>query len=290
MDDMAATIIPKSDQINADDLIVGPRTITVSGVSVRPGAEQPVSISIDGDQKVFRPCKSMCRVMVTAWGADSSKYVGRRMVLYCDPKVKWGGMEVGGIRIGAMSDIEAPMTLMLSETKTSRKPYSVKTLPAPVAVADTAQRIMAEMTGADSLEAFTAIAKRNGSAFKSLPADHRAMIEAHAAECRAALTPSAFDHDPDTGEVAATDRPPEAVPHAAPSADATPAGSEAAGTNWDAWLDGFNVSLSRRATTDACDALWAAERKSSKGMPAAVLKQGLALVEARQHEIRSEAA
>ncbi len=122
------------------------------------------------------------------------------------------------------------------------------------------------------------------------------MIEAHAAECRAALTPqSAFDnHDPETGEVAAQDRPSGALPAASPvaidvgSADTTPAGSEAARTDWEAWEVDFGRKLQARATSEACDALWAAERKASKGMPASVLKQAVALVEARQHEIRSE--
>jgi len=49
MNDMASVIIPKSDQINADDLIAGPITITITGVSIRPGQEQPISISFEGD-------------------------------------------------------------------------------------------------------------------------------------------------------------------------------------------------------------------------------------------------
>ena len=128
MGDMSAVIIPKSDQINADDLISGPITVTIKAVSVRPGTEQPVSIDIGTPGKVFRPCKSMARVMVSAWGADSSKYAGRSMTLYRDPKVKWGGMEVGGIRISHMSHIDGVMTLALTETKQSRKPFTVKPL------------------------------------------------------------------------------------------------------------------------------------------------------------------
>jgi hypothetical protein len=126
--DMAPVIAPKSDQINADDLIGGPITITIESVSVKPGTEQPVSIAIDGLSKVFRPCKSMCRVMVAAWGPDSAVYAGRSLTLYRDPKVKWGGMEVGGIRISAMSHISTAMTMALTETKHSRKPFTVKPL------------------------------------------------------------------------------------------------------------------------------------------------------------------
>jgi len=127
--DMHATIVPKSDQLNADDLIGREMTVTITGVNIRGGQEQPVAISFDGDNgKPYKACKSMCRVMVTAWGADSSKYVGRSMTLYRDPTVKWGGMEVGGIRISHMSDIDKPMTLALTMTKSNRKPYTVKPL------------------------------------------------------------------------------------------------------------------------------------------------------------------
>jgi hypothetical protein len=128
MNDMTAVIAPKSDQINADDLIAGPRTILIAGVSINPGGEQPVAIAIDGDRKVFRPCKSMSRVLVAAWGPDTSIYSGRSLTLYRDPKVKWGGLEVGGIRISEMTNIDRALTMALSESKAVRKPFTVKPL------------------------------------------------------------------------------------------------------------------------------------------------------------------
>jgi len=127
MNDMKQTIIPKSDQLNADDLISGPMTIKITSVEIRGGQEQPVAISFEGDNgKPYKACKSMCRVMVTAWGPDSKKYVGRSMTLYRDPAVKWGGMEVGGIRISHMSDIGESMTMALTVTRANRRPFTVK--------------------------------------------------------------------------------------------------------------------------------------------------------------------
>jgi hypothetical protein len=127
---MSRTIAPKSDQLNADDLIGGPRTITVTRVTGNEGnAEQPVNVFFEGDDgKPFRPCKSMRRVMVKIWGADASKYAGRSMTIFRDPKVKWGGMEVGGIRISHMTGIEKPETMALTETRSARKPYTVQPL------------------------------------------------------------------------------------------------------------------------------------------------------------------
>jgi len=130
MSDMSAVIAPKSDQINADDLVGGPMTITITGVKIQPGQEQPVSISISGTPKVWRPCKTTARMLVAIWGADANNYVGRSVTLYRDAKVKWGGLEVGGIRISHMSHMEREVTLMMTMSKANRQPAKVKPLTA----------------------------------------------------------------------------------------------------------------------------------------------------------------
>lgn len=173
MNDMSAVIVPKSDQMNADDLIAGPRTIRVSGVDIRAGTEQPVSIHYEGDEgKPYKPCKSMCRIMVAAWGPDAKRYVGRAMTLYRDPGVKWGGMEVGGIRISHMSDIEKTMVLALTATKGSRKPYTVRPLAAPAATRSE--------NGAAVIEAARRAATNGVAAYQAffggLSRDERAML------------------------------------------------------------------------------------------------------------------
>lgn len=169
MIDMAKTVQPKSDQINADDLIGGERTITVTKMTGNDNADQPVNVHFDGDNgKPFRPCKSMRRVMIAAWGADASKYAGKSMTIYCDPEVQFGGMKVGGIRISHMSDIERDLVIALTATRAKRKPYTVKTLASaakPVATADDkkaaakkkADEIIAAIAKAESHEAVDAI-------------------------------------------------------------------------------------------------------------------------------------
>lgn len=130
MTDLSTTIIPKSDQMNADDLISGPITITITKVSANPSsAEQPISVNYEGDNgKPYKPCKSMRRVMVAIWGKDGAEYPGRSMTLYRDPSVTWGGLAVGGIRISHMTDIDKPVTMALTATKQSRKPFTVHPL------------------------------------------------------------------------------------------------------------------------------------------------------------------
>ena len=123
---VGATIAPKSDQLNADDLIAGP--ITVRIVSVTHGnAESPIRVNIEGRMPYY-PCKSMRRVLVAAWGEDGAPYAGRYMTLYRDPEVKYGGIKVGGIRISHMSDIPADMYMALTVTRGKRAEYTVQRL------------------------------------------------------------------------------------------------------------------------------------------------------------------
>lgn len=125
-------IEPKSDQLNADDLWNGPRTVTITKVSACSSADQPIAVGYEGDDgRPYKPCKSMRRVMVALWGPDAAQYTGRSMTLYRDPDVTWGGMKVGGIRISHMSHIEREATMALTATKQSRKPFTVKPLQSP---------------------------------------------------------------------------------------------------------------------------------------------------------------
>lgn len=126
---MLTTITPRSDQMNSDDLIGQDRTITVTRVTLDTKAEQPVSLFFEGDSgKPYKPGKSMRRVLVQAWGADASAYTGRSLTLYRDPDVKFGGLDVGGIRISHMSHIDRRMTMALTVTRGSKKPFTVDPL------------------------------------------------------------------------------------------------------------------------------------------------------------------
>jgi hypothetical protein len=126
---LAETIIPKSDQLNADDLISGPITVKVTAIKGSNEPQQPVSIHYEGDNgKPYKPCKSMRRVLVSAWGANGAEYAGRAMTLYRDDSVLFGGIAVGGIRISHLSHIDRDLTLALTVSRASRKPYTVKVL------------------------------------------------------------------------------------------------------------------------------------------------------------------
>lgn len=128
--DLKNTITPKSDQLNADDF-VGSETKTVKITDIKGHADpaQPVSLHYENDNgRPYKPCKSMRRVLVSAWGADGKQYIGKSMTLFKDSSVLFGGIAVGGIRISHLSHISQSMTIALTASKTARKAYTVQPL------------------------------------------------------------------------------------------------------------------------------------------------------------------
>lgn len=171
--DITATLEAKSSQLNCDDLIAGPRTITVTKVSAG-SVEQPVAIAFEGDNnKPWYPCKSMRRVLVAAWGADSSQYIGRRVTLFRDPAVTYGGIQVGGIRVSHLSHLDGPLTIALTVTRQKRTPYRVQPLaaaPAPAVVADAEQACRAAgLTDVGIAALVSGISQGKCSSLRDLP-------------------------------------------------------------------------------------------------------------------------
>lgn len=129
--DMTKTIEPKSDQLDAVDLVSGPRTFTIERVSAG-NSEQPVNIHLVGFPRVWRPSKSMRRVLVAAWGTDGSRYAGRSVTLFCNPDIMFGGIKVGGIQISHVSHIDKPLAVALLVKRGQSSMFTVKPIEAPV--------------------------------------------------------------------------------------------------------------------------------------------------------------
>ncbi|TCO70246.1 hypothetical protein [Rhodovulum euryhalinum] len=126
--DITAAIRPKSDQLNADDLLTGPRTIRIRDVQVVSG-EQPVSVFFDGDEgRPWKPAKSALRVLAAVWGPDASRWVGMHCTIYNDETVTWAGVAVGGIRVSAMEGLSQPRTLMLTKTRGRKAGVTIQPL------------------------------------------------------------------------------------------------------------------------------------------------------------------
>lgn len=150
--DMIASIEPRSDQINAEDLITGPVTVTITAVK-RGSTEQPVDFVTAefGPGRPYKPSKTMRRMIVAAWGTKTETYVGRRITIYRDPEITFGRDKVGGIRISHLSDIPKRLELALTVTRGRRSTFIVDPLPdepvaarAPASAPPAADAITAE--------------------------------------------------------------------------------------------------------------------------------------------------
>ena len=140
--DLRSTIVPKSDQLNAEQLLSGPMTITVTDVRTGSGEDQPVSIHYENDNgRPFKPCKTMRKVLILAWGHDARRWIGQSMVLFNDASVKFGGMDVGGIRISHLTGIPKDIHVSLTATKGKKAPHAIKRLDTGPALVDVLKAI-----------------------------------------------------------------------------------------------------------------------------------------------------
>lgn len=128
--DISETTAAKSSQQNYDEYLGGvTRTVTVTDVTAGT-AEQPVNLELaEFPGKPYKPNKSMRRILVLAWGPDSSAYVGRRLTIRGNPDVMFGGSVVGGLEIAAMSHIDKPLKTPLTVKRGSKRMYTVNPLP-----------------------------------------------------------------------------------------------------------------------------------------------------------------
>jgi hypothetical protein len=128
--DLTQAIIAKSDQLNASDLISGPRTFTIA--EVREGnQDQPCQVFlVEWPGRPFKPSKTVMRILVHAWGKETDDWPpGARMTLFRDPSAKWAGEEVGGIRVSHLSHITAQFKIALRESQKKSVLYTVDALP-----------------------------------------------------------------------------------------------------------------------------------------------------------------
>lgn len=138
--DIASSLAPRSDQINADDLIAGPQTFTIREV-VKGKAEQPLDFLLVETDRAYRPGVIMRRILAAAWGTNGDDYVGRRLTLYRDPSIRFGSAVVGGIRVSHVSHIDKPVTEKIQVTRGKREAFTVEPLPDAPAPSPNAAKI-----------------------------------------------------------------------------------------------------------------------------------------------------
>lgn len=118
MTDISHTLIAKSDQLNAVDIIGTEKLLTITSVDVKQSGEQPVVIHYEGENKrPWKPALTARRILAALWGSDSSKWVGHTVAVHCDPTVVYAGEEVGGIRPHAATGIDSERVIKLKERR-----------------------------------------------------------------------------------------------------------------------------------------------------------------------------
>lgn len=166
--DLRDTIVPKSDQLNADQLVGGPITVTVTAVRRGSGDDQPVTVHYENEGgRPYKPCLTMRKVLIFAWGEDGEQWVGRMLTLYNKRDVKWGGVEVGGIRISHMSHVDGDIKLSLAATRGKKEPIIIKRLDASDGVVKA--RAALDTAARSGMEALKA-------AWGALPGPHKVAI------------------------------------------------------------------------------------------------------------------
>lgn len=146
--DLRDTIVPKSDQLNAEQLLGGPITVAVTDVRRGAGEEQPVTVHYEGEGgRPYKPCKSMRKILVFAWGPNGNDWIGRSMTLFNRPDVKFGGEEVGGIRISHLSHIPKDIAVSLTATRGRKEPHKIKRLADAPMPEDSRNRLEAAARG-----------------------------------------------------------------------------------------------------------------------------------------------
>ena len=169
--DISDTLAPNSDQLDAVDLLGGPQTFTITDVS-KGNAEQPVQVTLAEFPRVWRPGKSMRRVLASCWGTEASAWVGRRVTLYCDEKVTFGNDVVGGTRISHLSHIDGVKKIPLLVKRGKSATFTVQPLKEEAPPPEPTAEEVAACTDVGELKAMW---KRSGK-------ERREQIEARVAD------------------------------------------------------------------------------------------------------------
>lgn len=128
---LSDTIVTKSDQLNAEDLLLSNRIIKITDVKMVKDPQQPLVINYEGDNgRPFKPCLTMRKALQFAYGDDPQNLIGKFLELYCDPEVRFGKEKVGGVRIAGMSDIKGTIRASFTETRGKKKEYVFKRIEA----------------------------------------------------------------------------------------------------------------------------------------------------------------
>jgi hypothetical protein len=151
MADLTQTIAVKGDQLNAVDLITGPRTFTITKVVQVKDEKQPILIYLAEWPEPWKPCKTMRRLLCLIWTGDGDLYVGRKVTLWRNPDVLWSGKKDGGIEFSHASHITKQFKEILPYGRGVRREFIIDPLTERDHVSEWRQK-MSDCTTPDQLK------------------------------------------------------------------------------------------------------------------------------------------
>lgn len=216
MSTLSEALAPRSDQLNADDLIPGPRVLKITGGRVaKDGRQTRIILSFEGDQgKPFKPCKTMGRAMVILWKLTDEGFEeqvkGKAIRIYRDAEVTFGDQgQVGGIRISHASHIEKVTAIKLTVSQGKKAVFTfhplvtdASTKPQKTAT-EWADDHLGFVTGAASLERLAEVQNAGAKAMAKIATSDTALhdrVTAAYAKRLDELSGDVGDDDPFDGD------------------------------------------------------------------------------------------
>lgn len=166
-----------SDQINAADIMGEPITATIEGYKIKPGDKQVIELKLSGQDKPWRPCLTIRRILVNVWG-HYTDWPGHALTLYCDQSVVYGGEKVGGIRVSHMDGISEAKHIMIKKNKKSYMEYVVQPLTLNTAPAWDYETIMHALGDCADAETFITLKTAARTVYKSATKEQQAALTA----------------------------------------------------------------------------------------------------------------
>lgn len=189
--DITPMLEAESDELVADSLAGGPITFVIAAVDLNGVEKKKLRLFYDGcNNRPWRPCKGMARILASQWGADAKCYIGKAVTVFRDPDSMYGGAKVGGVRLSAMSDIDGPFSVTVKEGRNKGKVFKIAKLQSAAQSGDGqsaawAQKFIAAVNRAPDLAKLNDFASKSAGKNADLPDELRSACEAALADRRA---------------------------------------------------------------------------------------------------------
>lgn len=135
----------KGDYISAAELGDKRPTLTISRITICRIEDDKKKKDVDKPVMWFKEidrgwmyCKTTGHACAAMFGEDDEQWIGKRLTLYADPNVSFGGDQVGGIRIAGSPDIEKPIQVRIKFPK--KKAFDVHLVPTKASTKPPAQQ------------------------------------------------------------------------------------------------------------------------------------------------------